>query len=118
MDKSDFINRIELQGVVGSIQTSSNMDTVQKAVISLAIDNFFYNDSGDIACHRIWIEVDAESCDGGISAELLSKIEKGDVLHIDGKMAVRRYQSAEGIESRNYYVKAHRLEIPEKYLKF
>lgn len=118
MDKSDFINRVELQGVVGAIQTSINMCKETSAVISLAVDNFFYNESGDIACDRIWIEVDAESCDGGISAELLSKIEKGDVLHIDGKMAVRRYQSAEGIESRNYYVKAHRLEISEKYLKF
>lgn len=118
MDKSDFINRIELQGVVGSIQTSINMHKDVKAVISLAVDNFFYNESGDIACNRIWIEVDAESSDGRICAELLSTIHKGDVLHIDGRLSLRHYQSPEGIESRYYYVEAFGLEISEKYLKF
>ena len=118
MDKSDYINKVELQGVVGSIQISSNMDKVQKAVISLAVDNFFYNESGDIDSERIWLEVDADSRDEGVSAELLSGIEQGDVLYVIGKLALRHNQPAEGTESRNYYVKAHRLEIPEKYLKF
>lgn len=88
MDKSNYINRVELQGIVGAIQISSNMDKVQKAVISLAVDNFFYNESGDIASERIWLEVDATSSDRGISAELLSTIQKGDVLHIDGRLAL------------------------------
>jgi len=114
MDKSNYINRVELQGIVGAIQISSNMDKVQKAVISLAVDNFFYNESGDIASERIWLEVDATSSDRGISAELLSTIQKGDVLHIDGRLALRHYHSPEGIESRYYYVEAFGLEIPEK----
>ena len=118
MDKSDFINRIELQGVVGSIQTSINMHKDVKAVISLAVDNFFYNESGDIASERIWFEVDADSRDEGVSAELLSGIEQGDVLYVIGKLALRHNQSAEGTESRNYYIKAYRLGIPTKYLKF
>lgn len=98
----EHLNRIELQGVVGTIRLNT-IQGMQVANFSLATDYLSKNNAGATICETCWHNVCAwegeNICD-------LSQIEKGSKVRVVGRMRSSRYTGADGCEKTFYEVLA------------
>ncbi len=101
------INRIELQGRVGTVRTAE-LSSGTVASFSLVTDHFFKTRDGDAVCETTWFHVSAyqNSC-LGID---LKALKKGDPVHVTGRMRCSKYTTAEGVDRQFYEVVADSVE--------
>ena len=87
-----YLNKIELQGVVGfvKVQTYSNRKVAR---INLATKAAYKDKSGDPVIDVQWHSISAWE---GKNIENLDSIQKGDNLHIIGRIKYNKFTGADG----------------------
>lgn len=104
----EYINRIELQGLVGSIR-SNIVNGCKVANFSLATEAIYRTSDGfpvvEVTWHNVvaW-EESAKDCD-------LSEIGKGSKVRVLGRLRTSKYTGANGEEKIYYEVIASEVSI-------
>lgn len=103
----EHINRIELQGYVGTVRT--NVHNGSKVANFTMITDFLYKSrEGSAINESMWHNVVAWS---GKDMPDLDLITKGVAVHVTGRLRINRYTSAEGVEKQFYEVMANKIRI-------
>lgn len=103
----DHINRIELQGRVGTIRTNFVGESMV-ANFSLVTEYLYKNREGDGVNETTWHQVTAWE---GKDMPDLGKITKGTALNVTGRLRSFKYKNAEGVERQLYEVVAYSIRI-------
>lgn len=101
------INRIELRGKVGNVYYNSNGES-SKVRFGLVTNHAYKKKKGESVVETLWINVNAWE---GKSMPDLRLIEKGQIVHVCGRLRGDKYTSAEGIEKESYEVIARSIRI-------
>ena len=103
----EHINRIELQGRVGTVRTNTFNGTLV-ANFSLATDFLYKNRDGSGVSETTWHNVVAWS-----NREMpdLSQISVGMPVHVTGRMRATKYTAADGAEKYYYEVVASKVRF-------
>ena len=103
----DHINRIELQGRVGTVRTNIVGDNMV-ANFSLVTEHLYKTRDGGAANETTWHQVTAWE---GRDMPDLSRITKGMQLNVTGRLRTFKYTNAEGQERQLYEVVANKIRI-------
>lgn len=103
------INKIELRGNVGNIKIQKVGDN-EVARISLATNYVYKGKDGTPVIETTWHTISAWN---GKGMPDFSKIRKGALLHVFGRMRSQKFESSDGTEKQFYEVLANRLNIVE-----
>ena len=103
------INRIEIQGRVGTVRTNVVNETMV-ANFSVATDYYYKGKDGVMVNETTWHNVVAWA---NKDMPDLRRITKGTAVHIIGRMRSQKYSSSEGGDKYFYEILANRLEILE-----
>lgn len=103
----EYINRIELQGVVGMVRLNRLSDT-PVANFSLATEHLIKTNLGIICNETTWHNICAWE---GKDVCYLNMIQKGSKVHVVGRMRSSRYTDAKGNEKTFYEVLASEVTI-------
>ena len=106
----DFINRIELQGVVG-VSRLANCGGATACTFSLAIEYAYKGQDGGIIIDTLWIQVCAYGPKPGWPN--LQQIQKGSKVFVHGRLRAKRYCDDNGIDRTVYEVVAQDLNLLE-----
>ena len=107
MEYSQYINRVELQGIVG---TSKVISIGDKKVVRFSLaTNYAYKDKEGYPVIETW-----HACSAWAEKEDdLTKYRKGTPLHIEGRIRNIRYTDASGCERATLEVVATKIERVE-----
>lgn len=103
----EFINRIELCGVVGRTNTTAVGHTTV-CNFSLVTENPYQGNDGGIIIDTMWFSVYASGLPG------LEAVQKGSHVHVAGRLRSRRFADAEGNERVLYEVVAQTLKLVDE----
>lgn len=103
----ETINRIELQGRVGTVRTNIVGDNMV-ANFSLVTEYLYKTRDGGAVNETTWHQVTAWE---GRDMPELDKIVKGMTLNVTGRLRTARYTNAEGVEKQLYEVVASRIRF-------
>ncbi len=103
------INKIELRGNVGNIKIQKVGDN-EVARISLATNYVYKGKDGTPVIETTWHTISAWN---GKGMPDFSKITKGALLHVFGRMRSQKFEGSDGTERQIYEVLANRLSIVE-----
>lgn len=106
----EFLNKVEIRGVVGTIHVDKVADT-ETAQISAMVEDAFRSSSGDAVIECTWFSVRVWK---GKDIADFSRIDKGTKVHIIGRWRCRRYVASDGSDRTSYEVVAQSLEIVEE----
>lgn len=103
----DYINRIELQGRVGTVRTNVVGETMV-ANFSLVTEHLYKTRDGGAANDVTWHNVTAWE-----SREMpdLRQIVKGTAVNVIGRLRATKYTSADGTEKQINEVAAQKIRI-------
>lgn len=88
-------NKVQLIGNVGQDPEVKNINGKTVANLTLATNEFYYNDKGEKVEQTEWHRVTA----WGKSAEIIEKyVNKGKEIAIEGKLTHRSYDDKDGIK--------------------
>ena len=104
-----FLNRIEIQGIIGSVKISPIGDT-RVARFSVCTETSYSGTAG-IVIGCCWFNVSAWESEKITS---LDQLEKGKAVRVSGRVRVQRYTDSEGIERQCWEVMAREVEILER----
>lgn len=96
-----FLNKVELKGLVGAISTRPVCDAIYSS-FSLVTETAYNGKDGSIVIDCCWFKVVAFNA---------PKINKGDKVHVIGRMKYVRYCNSEGTEVTSYEVIANTVEL-------
>ena len=109
MEQLTQLNRVELRGIVGAVRLTRISDTLC-AKLSV-VTNYAYK-SKDLGCVIETVWHTANLFPGkGISEKDLERVQKGDKVHIVGRLRMQRYTGVDGTERTVYEVAASEFEI-------
>ena len=103
----DHINRIELQGRVGTVRTNIVGDNMV-ANFSLVTEYLYKTRDGGAVNETTWHQVTAWE---GRDMPDLNMITKGAPIHVTGRLRTFKYTNAEGQERQLYEVVANRIRV-------
>jgi single-strand DNA-binding protein len=103
----EHINRIELQGRVGTIRTNIVGDNMV-ANFSLVTEYLYKTRDGGAANETTWHQVTAWE---GRDMPDLSTIMKGTPVNVTGRLRTFRYTNSEGVEKQLHEVIAYKIRI-------
>ncbi len=103
----DYINRIELQGRVGTVRTNVIGETMV-ANFSLVTEHLYKTRDGGAANETTWHHVTAWD---GREMPDLRMITKGKAVHVTGRVRASRYTAADGAERQFDEVVAYKIRI-------
>ncbi len=105
----EFLNKIELKGIVGIVQCNPVKDcTVYR--FQLVTEYAYTDKDGSNVIDCTWFSVVAFSSDT-ISPDILNGIHKGSAVHVIGRLRQFRYCTVKGVEQRGYEVFAQIVEL-------
>ena len=105
MEHIEHINKIELQGHVGTVRTNE-VNGSKVVNFTMATDYIYKSREGNIVSESTWHNIVAwENSQLGD----LDKIVKGMPVNVIGRLRVSRYTSADGVEKQYYEVMANKL---------
>lgn len=107
MEIMEYINRIELQGIVGNSRLMT-VGTNEVVRFGLATSQFFKNRDGSMHEETAWHSVTAWSGEGMPD---LGSITKGAWVYVAGRLRQNRYTAANGEEEIFYEVLASEVRI-------
>lgn len=99
-------NRIELQGVVGSVRVTNFTDS-SLANISVVTNYVSSLRDSQATVETTWFTVLARV---GRAVEKADSINKGDTVKVHGRMRTRTYTDSEGVERLAYDIIANKIE--------
>ena len=103
------LNRIELRGNVGNAYLNSAGES-RMVRFSLATNYVYKSRDGQGVIETTWHNVVAWE---GRGMPDFSKIQKGECVHVLGRLRTSRYTTADGTEKQVYEVIASRVEIED-----
>ena len=103
----DYINRIELQGRVGTVRTNVVGESMV-ANFSMVTEYLYKTRDGGAANETTWHHVVAWD---GRDMPDLNMIAKGTPVHVTGRLRAARYTSADGTEKQFNEIIAHKIRI-------
>ena len=107
----EFLNKVELVGVVGNIRKSEvNGGLNAMANMSVATSYAYRAQSGEIVVQTEWTNVVAWE---GANIAALDSISKGDKVRVIGRLKTRKYTASDGIEKYSTEVIAKSVEKVE-----
>lgn len=107
MEHFEHINRIELQGYVGTVRT--NEFNGSKVVNFTMITEFLYkNREGTAVNEQMWHNVVAWNSKDIPDTD---NIEKGMPVNVIGRLRLNRYTSEDGVEKQYYEVLANKVTV-------
>lgn len=103
------LNRIEIRGNVGSVRVQSFGD---KRVMKMTVaTNYVYKGrDGEPVIETTWHNITAWE---GRNMPDFSKFEKGDKVHVFGRLRSQRYIANDGVERTSYDVQASKIQLLE-----
>lgn len=106
----EYINRIELQGIIGQVHVQQ---VAQQTVVrfSLMTERIFQNRYGELTVETTWINVTAWQ---GESMPNLSILGKGACVHVSGRLRARTYTDDNGGTRTFYEVMAASVHLLDK----
>lgn len=97
----EFLNKIELKGLVGAISTRPVYDA-SRSDFSVVTEVAYNGKDGSVVIDCCWFKVVAFNA---------PQINRGDKVHVVGRMKYVRYCNSEGIEVTTYEVIAKTVEL-------
>lgn len=104
------INKIELKGNVGNIKIL-NVGEKEVARISMATNYVYKGKDGEPVIETTWHNVTAWE---GRDMPNLKEIQKGDLIHVLGRVKISRFTGSDGVERNSYEVVANHLEVKKR----
>ena len=105
MEHIEHINKIELQGYVGTVRT--NEYNGSKVTNFTMVTDFIYKSrEGNVVSESTWHNVVAWE---NSQMTDLDKIIKGAPVNVTGRLRVNRYTSADGTEKQYYEIMANKI---------
>lgn len=106
----NYINRVELQGRVGTVRIQSVGDQMV-STFSLQTNHFFTPKDGSAkVCETAWHCISAFE-----SEEVVTKgLARGSLVHIEGRLRTSRYTASDGSERTFTEVLATSLKVLEE----
>ena len=101
------INKIEIVCLVGNVRTNI-VSGLLVCNFSLATTNAYKSKDGTPIMDTTWFAVTAWE---GKGMPDLSQIQKGSPVHVWGRVRMRSFNTAEGLERQEMEVKASRVEL-------
>lgn len=101
------INKIEIVGLVGNVRTNV-VSGLLVCNFSLATTNAYKSKDGTPVMDTTWFAVTAWE---GKGMPDLSKIQKGSPVRVCGRVRMRSFTTAEGLDRQEMEVKANRVEL-------
>lgn len=107
MEQIEYINKVELQGRVGTVRTNE-VNGSKVANFSMITEYLYKTRDGAAVNEGVWHNIVAWS-----SKEIqnIDKIEKGVAVHVTGRLRTNRYTSSDGAEKLYYEVMASKVTI-------
>ena len=107
MEQIEHINKIELQGLVGTVR--ANEYNGSKVVNFTMVTDFIYKSrEGGVTAESTWHNVVAWE---NSQMPDLEKIVKGLPVNVTGRLRTNRYTSADGVEKQYYEILANKIRI-------
>ena len=103
----EYINRIELQGRVGTVRTNT-VNGSRVANFSLVTDFLYKTREGNPISESTWFNIVAWEGKDIIDME---KITKGATIHVTGRIRSTRFEGSDGTEKQVYEVMAGKLRV-------
>lgn len=107
MEHIEHINRIELQGHVGTVRLNEHNESMV-ANFTLATELLYKSREGVATSETTWHNIVAWS---GKEMPDLNRIVKGTPVNVIGRLRVNRYTTSDGIEKQFYEVLASKVRI-------
>lgn len=107
MESIEHINRIELQGRVGTVRTNEYNGS-KVANFSLITETLYKNREGSPVSESIWHNIVFWT---NRDSEIIEKIVKGVPVNVTGRLRSNRYTAADGTEKLFYEVIAQNINI-------
>jgi single-strand DNA-binding protein len=102
----EFLNRIEIQGIIGMVKITPVGDT-RVARFSVCTETTYKGTEG-IVIDCTWFQITAWESE---TITCLDQLEKGKAVRVSGRVRVQRYTDNEGIERQCWEVMAREVEI-------
>lgn len=109
MEQLTQLNRVELRGIVGAVRLTRISDTLC-AKLSVATNYVYTAKDSTCVIETTWHTVNLFA-GKDISEKDLERIQKGDNVHVIGRLRMQRYVGTDGTERTVYEVAANSLEI-------
>ena len=106
----EFINKVELQGKVGSVR-SSVVNGNKVVNFSLVTDYLYKTRDGNPVSEATWFNIAAWEGRDNLDME---HIGKGAVVNVQGRIRSTKFAGSDGTEKHLYEVFANRLRVIEK----
>lgn len=105
----EFINKIEIQGVIGTVAITPVGDT-RVARLSVCTETTYRGTGGGIVIDCTWFSVSAfESA----TIRCLDQLAKGKVVKVLGRVRVQRYTDGNGAERSCWEIIAREVNLQE-----
>lgn len=104
----EFINSIDLQGIVGVCNTHKVADRLV-TTFSLFTETALQGNGGSVTVDTTWFSVTAW--------DMKEAVNKGDWVRVKGRVQIKRYLDAEGTEKTFYQVLAATVTLKKKALQ-
>lgn len=104
------LNRIELKGNVGSIRVNDGTHGKKVARINIATNYLYKDGEGNPQVETTWHSIYAEE-GNGITAEALTGIGRGYLVHVAGRLRDLRHLGPDGTERQAFEVVADKVEV-------
>ena len=102
------INKIELQGCIGSVRLSA-FNGKNAARLSVATNYIYKSKEGEAVIETTWHSVSAWENGRGIKG--LDTLKKGDCVHVRGRVRTVKYTDSEGQERTSCEVVATSVKL-------
>lgn len=106
----EFINKIELQGVVGNAKVDTIGET-KSVRFSLCTQNAYNSEGEDAVVDCTWFNCLAWE---GKKTKDITKIKSYDMIHLKGRVRTYSYIGADGADKYTWEVLCYELEILPK----
>ena len=104
-----FLNKIEIQGIVGNSSIQKVADT-RLCRFSVVTELAYKGNDGTNIIESTWFSV---TCFQSDKITCLDQLEKEKIVRVLGRVRVQRYTDETGAERNCWEVLAHKLEIME-----
>ncbi len=105
----EYLNKIILQGRVGSIKLHTIGSTVL-ARFAMVTEDVNKDTMGNIVIDCCWHRIFAMESKG-IDATMLNSLKTGDIVHVEGRLRMQRFVDSSGNEREVYEVMANQVKI-------
>ena len=105
----EFLNKVEIRGVVGQVHITKVADT-ETAQFSVLTEDVSRSKDGCAVVNCTWFSVRAWKGPGIVD---LQRIEKGSHVHVIGRFRCQRYVGTDNCEKTCYEVVASTVELME-----